>query len=69
MLFLITQLALRLGEDWFDTMKLLLDRWAPSHVQFLRKKFLEAGGEEELDKKGFYSLFGELQELKSIEKR
>eukprot|EP00913_Durusdinium_trenchii_P017234 g16205.t1 len=43
-----------LGEDWyFDTMNLLLDRWAPSHIQFLRKKFLEATGEgeEELDKK------------------
>jgi len=55
-----------LGEDWyFDTMNLLLDRWAPSHVQFLRKKFLEATGEgeEELDKKGFYSLFAELQDL------
>eukprot|EP00435_Cladocopium_sp_Y103_P050390 s595_g15.t1 len=57
-----------LGEDWYlDTMNLLLDRWAPSHVQFLRKKFLEATGEgeEELDKKGFYSLFAELQDLPS----
>ncbi|CAK9114429.1 unnamed protein product [Durusdinium trenchii] len=55
-----------LGEDWyFDTMNLLLDRWAPSHIQFLRKKFLEATGEgeEELDKKGFYSLFAELQDM------
>eukprot|EP00931_Biecheleriopsis_adriatica_P059602 TRINITY_DN35688_c0_g1_i2.p1 TRINITY_DN35688_c0_g1~~TRINITY_DN35688_c0_g1_i2.p1 ORF type:complete len:2117 (+),score=462.65 TRINITY_DN35688_c0_g1_i2:173-6523(+) len=55
-----------LGEDWyFDTMNVLLDRWAHSHVQFLRKKFLEAtgDGEKELDKKGFFSLFAELQDM------
>lgn len=55
------------GDDWyFDTMNVLLDRWAYSHVQFLRKRFLEATGdrgEKELDKKGFFKLFGELQDM------
>eukprot|EP00406_Dinophysis_acuminata_P037047 CAMPEP_0179363030 /NCGR_PEP_ID=MMETSP0797-20121207/81318_1 /TAXON_ID=47934 /ORGANISM="Dinophysis acuminata, Strain DAEP01" /LENGTH=126 /DNA_ID=CAMNT_0021078475 /DNA_START=25 /DNA_END=401 /DNA_ORIENTATION=- len=55
------------GEEWyFDTMNVLLDRWAHSHVQFLRKKFLEATGdkaEKELDKKGFFKLFAELQDM------
>eukprot|EP00439_Symbiodinium_sp_Y106_P043666 s1713_g5.t1 len=54
------------GDDWyFDTMNLLLDRWGPSHIQFLRKKFLEAteNGDEELDKKGFFCLFAELQDM------
>eukprot|EP00429_Kryptoperidinium_foliaceum_P036408 CAMPEP_0176166284 /NCGR_PEP_ID=MMETSP0120_2-20121206/85042_1 /TAXON_ID=160619 /ORGANISM="Kryptoperidinium foliaceum, Strain CCMP 1326" /LENGTH=828 /DNA_ID=CAMNT_0017503817 /DNA_START=67 /DNA_END=2549 /DNA_ORIENTATION=+ len=55
------------GDDWyFDTMNLLLDRWAYSHVQFLRKRFLEATGgkgEKELDKKGFFKLFAELQDM------
>eukprot|EP00929_Paragymnodinium_shiwhaense_P097776 TRINITY_DN59371_c0_g1_i1.p1 TRINITY_DN59371_c0_g1~~TRINITY_DN59371_c0_g1_i1.p1 ORF type:complete len:2293 (+),score=533.78 TRINITY_DN59371_c0_g1_i1:227-7105(+) len=55
------------GDGWyFDTMNVLLDRWAYSHVQFLRKKFLEATGdkgEKELDKKGFFKLFAELQDM------
>lgn len=47
-------------------MNVLLDRWAYSHVQFLRKRFLEATGdkgEKELDKKGFFKLFAELQDM------
>lgn len=55
------------GDEWyFDTMNVLLDRWAYSHVQFLRKKFLEATGdkgEKEVDKKGFFKLFGQLQDM------
>jgi len=55
------------GDEWyFDTMNGLLDRWAYSHVQFLRKRFQEATGgkgEKELDKKGFFKLFAELQEM------
>ena len=38
---LLTHLHFR----YFNTMNVLLDRWAYSHVQFLRKKFLEAHGE------------------------
>lgn len=55
------------GDDWyFETMNGLLDRWTYSHVQFLRKKFLEATGDtadKELDKKGFFKLFAELQDM------
>jgi len=55
------------GDGWYvDTMNVLLDRWAYSHVQFLRKKFLEATGdkgETELDKRGFFKLFAELQDM------
>lgn len=55
------------GDEWyFETMNVLLDRWTNSHVQFLRKKFLEATGdkgEKELDKKGFFKLFSELQDM------
>mmetsp|Transcript_48065 Transcript_48065/g.112321 ORF Transcript_48065/g.112321 Transcript_48065/m.112321 type:complete len:2082 (-) Transcript_48065:260-6505(-) len=55
------------GEEWyFDTMNAVLDRWAYSHVQFLKKKFVEATGdksEKELDKKGFFKLFAELQDM------
>ncbi|CAJ1373950.1 unnamed protein product [Effrenium voratum] len=66
--FMASRPADALGEEWyFDTMNLLLDRWGPSHVQFLRKKFLEAtgDGEEELDKMGFFRLFAELQDMPS----
>jgi hypothetical protein len=61
------------GDEWdFDTMNVLLDRWAYSHVQFLRKRFLETTGdkgEKELDNKGFFALFAELQDMPKAEKK
>ena len=57
-------MKIQYNRSYTDHMSILLDRWNPPQLFFLKKRFLEATqNQKELDKIGFFSLFTTLQEL------